>query len=244
MSEEEYISKEKYEFCKMIDGVIRDAHPGLHKFIFESKFYNEFILPVSEILVRSSEVKTFNEMKKWCFHINQVTFANVNECVYYKDYAYFSRRNIGRNFVINELYRESSTLWNLEIPNLASPDAYLLILIQVHKNVPIAHNILANLSESDLLQFICSNISARIHHISLCNDNEHMVYLLDVILGYIRDELDEITINTKILPRIKNIMDPILEKENKSENEIEGIAVLLRSLRIIGYGDNNEDISL
>ena len=169
---EEFISEEIFGFCKMIDGVIRDAHPGLPEFIFESKFYNEFVLPVSTILVRSAEVNTFDEMKKWCFHIDRVTFANVNEGVYYKDYAYFPRRSIGSNFVINELYRESSTLWNLEIPNLVSNDSYLLILIQVYKNIPIAHNILANLNESELLQFIYSDISARISRILSGNDNE------------------------------------------------------------------------
>lgn len=241
---EEFISEEIFGFCKMIDGVIRDAHPGLPEFIFESKFYNEFVLPVSTILVRSAEVNTFDEMKKWCFHIDRVTFANVNEGVYYKDYAYFPRRSIGSNFVINELYRESSTLWNLEIPNLVSNDSYLLILIQVYKNIPIAHNILANLNESELLQFIYSDISARISRILSGNDNEHMVYLLDLVLEYIRDELDVMTITTKILPRIKHTMNIVLEKENKSANEIEGIATLLRSFRIIGYGDGDEDISL
>jgi hypothetical protein len=39
-------------------------------------------------------------------------------------------------------------------------------------------------------------------------------------------------------------MNHVLEKENKSANEIEGIAILMRSFRIIGYGDDNEDMSL
>ena len=237
------MSEERLKFCKMIDGVIRDSHPGLPEFIFESKFYNEFILPVSEILVRSSGAKTFDDMKRWSIHINQVTFANVNEGVYYKDYTYFLKTNMGY-FFINELYNESSTLWNLEIPNLTSSASHLLIMIQVYKNVPIAHNILANLNESELLRFIYSDIAARISHILSGNDNEHMVYLLDIVLEYIRDELDTMTIATKILPRIKNTMNRVLEKENKSETEIEGIAVLLRSLKIIGYGDDNDDISL
>lgn len=242
---EEYVSEERFNFYKMIDGVIRDTHPGLPDFIFESKFYNEFILPVSGTLVRSAEVNTFDEMKKWCIHINQVTFANVNKGVYYKDYAYFLRTRMGDCY-INELYYESSTLWNLEIPNLASPDSYLLILIQMYKIIPIAHNILVNLRESELLRFICADISARIQRILSGNDNEHMVYLLDMVLEYVRDELDEITISTKILPSIKYNMNRILEKENKSENEIEGIAVLMKSFRIIGYCDDsdNEDISL
>jgi hypothetical protein len=172
-----------------------------------------------------------------------VTFENVNEGVYYKDYAYFLRTNVGF-FYINELHHESSTFWNLEIPNLASPDAYLLILIQVYKNIPIAHNILANFNESELLQFIYSDIAARTSRILSGNANEHMIYLLDMVLEYIRDELDVITINTKILPKIEHTMNLVLEKENKSENEIEGIAILLRSFRIIGYGDDNEDMSL
>jgi hypothetical protein len=241
---EEYISEAEFGFYKMIDGVIRDAHPGLPEFIFESKFYNEFILPVSGILVKSSGANTFDEMKKWCFHIDQVTFASVNEGVYYEDYAYFFRKSIGMCFVTNEVYHKSSTLWNMEIPNLVSPDAYLLILIQVYKTVPIAHNILSNFRQSELLQFIYTDISARISRILISNNNEHMVYLLNVVLEYIRDELDEITIKTKILPRIKNIMNRILENENKSENEIEGIAILMKSFKIIGYGDDNEDISL
>ena len=237
---EEYVSDEKFGFCKMIDGVIRDAHPGLPEFIFESKFYNEFILPVSGTLVRSSEVKTFDEMKKWCFHINQVTFANVNEGVYYKDYAYFFIKSIGMCSVINEVYHKSSTLWNMKIPNLASHDAYLLILIQVYKNIPIAHNILSSLRQSELLRFICSDIAARISRILIYNDNEHMVYLLNMVLEYIRDELDCFTINTKILPFIKRNMNHVLEKENKSANEIEAIAILMRSFRIIGYGDDDD----
>jgi hypothetical protein len=241
---EEYVSEERFNFYKMIDGVIRDMHPGLPEFIFESKFYNEFILPVSGALVKSAEVNTFDEMKKWCININQVTFANVNEGVYYKDYAYISRASIGQNFVINELYHESSTLWDMEIQNLASPDAYLLILIQVHKTVSIAYNILVNLRESELLRFICVDISARISRILSGNYNEHMVYLLNMVLEYIRYELDDITINTKILPFIKRNMNHVLEKENKSANEIEGIAILMRSFRIIGYGDDNEDMSL
>jgi hypothetical protein len=241
---EEYVSEDRFNFYKMIDGVIRDAHPGLPEFIFESKFYNEFILPVSGILVRSAEANTFDEMKKWCFHINQVTFANVNEGVYYKDYAYIPRISIGLGLVINELYHESSTLWNMEIPNLASPDAYLLILIQVYKTVQIAHNILSNLRESELLNFICADISSRTSRILSGNYTEYMVYLLNMVLEYIRDELDDFTINTKILPFIKRNMNHVLEKENKSANEIEGIAILMRSFRIIGYGDDDEDILL
>ena len=147
-------------------------------------------------------------------------------------------------FVINEVYHKSSTLWNMEIPNLVSPDAYLLILIQVYKTVSIAHNILSNFRQSELLQFIYSDISARISRILISNDNEHMVYLLNLVLEYIRDELDTMTVKTKILPRIKNIMNRVLENENKSESEIEGIAILMKSFKIIGYGDDNEDISL
>jgi hypothetical protein len=241
---EEYISEAEFGFYKMIDGVIRDAHPGLPEFIFESKFYNEFILPVSGILVKSSGANTFDEMKKWCFHIDQVTFASVNEGVYYEDYAYFFRKSIGMCFVTNEVYHKSSTLWNMEIPNLVSPDAYLLILIQVHKTVSIAYNILVNLRESELLRFICVDISARISRILSGNYNEYMVYLLNMVLEYIRDELDDITINTKILPFIKRNMNHVLEKENKDANEIEGIAILMRSFRIIGYDYNNEDLSL
>ena len=243
MNDEEYITDEALHRIQMIDRIIKDHHQGLPTFIFDSEMYNEFILPLSLAMVMSEDDSTtINEIFRHCVHIEQVTFASVEDGVYYKDRAYILRRKL----IVNELYHESSILWHLDIPGITTTDSgCIIVLISVYKNIPIAHNLLLNMNESTLRSYLMTDIRSRMQVLTThgcCNP--YIAPIMEQSLDYIVNHFRKETIDANVIPYIKHQLEGYLAKENKDQKMIEGLAVIMKSLKIIGIGTDNDNTDL
>lgn len=225
---EDCINDKDTGFVQMIDNIIRDNRPGLPDFIFDSKMYQEFILPLSVAIVSSVEANTIDQIKQYCVNINSVEFASVAKNVYYEDYAYIKHRF----FIINELYHESSILWKLEIPAISNENAYINILIQVYKHIPIADNILKNMKPRELMQYLTNDIYRRMSKIIGGEQDKYMIDIFHVIIEYIHNNFDSDMINDIVIDIRKN-MTYYTEADHKSATNIDGLAIVMRELNIL-----------
>lgn len=247
------------EIIHRIDQIIRIHSGELPEFIYNSKFYNEFILPVSLALVMQANCDLYNEkaVSEWCIQIDSVEFMSVNNdslnpsTQFYPDYVYRlddfgSLRSYMSfdNICIKESYKSLLTKWNIHIPLFRTQTGYINLLLYVYKDIKIAENMLMNIPFQTLRAYMKNTIENRMSALLTGNDSKSNYEILCYNLNFIKDKMTNDAIQSIIIKDIKKLVDPIIEKENKSENEIEGLALILKALKIIGYGDDNENISL
>ena len=239
-NKEHYVSDEALNLIKMVDDVIRDHNSGLPAFMFESDMYHDFILPLSVALVSESGSRTVGDILNWCVHIDGVSFATVEPGVYYPQKAYLLRRKLN----VNELNGKSSVLWNLNIPVIKTDGAYINVLVAVYKDIPIASNLLQNMSPDTLKNFLMDDVKSRIRVLVSCgNSNNYVAEMMKQSLNYISDNFPNVMLED-IRNDLRNILNYYLNMEEKNEKMIEGIAIIMKELRIIGIGTDETDIGL
>lgn len=239
-NKEQYISDEALNLIKMVDDVIRDHNSGLPVFMFESDMYHDFILPLSVALVSQSGARTVKDILNWCVHIDRVAFATVDPGVYYPQKAYLLRRKLN----VNELNGKSSVLWDLNIPVIKTDGAYINVLVAVYKDIPIASNLLQNMSPDTLKNFLMDDVKSRIRVLVSCgNSNNYVAEMMKQSLNYISDNFPHVMLED-IRNDLRNILNHYLNMEEKNEKMIEGIAVIMKELRIFGIGTDETDIGL
>ena len=239
-NKEHYVSDEALNLIKMVDDVIRDHNSGLPAFMFESDMYHDFILPLSVALVSESGSRTVGDILNWCVHIDGVSFATVEPGVYYPQKAYLLRRKLN----VNELNGKSSVLWNLNIPVIKTDRAYINVLVAVYKDIPIASNLLQNMSPDTLKNFLMDDVKSRIRVLVSCgNSNNYVAEMMKQSLNYISDNFPNVMLED-IRNDLRNILNYYLNMEEKNEKMIEGIAIIMKELRIIGIGTDETDIGL
>ena len=239
-NKEQYVSDEALNLIKMVDDVIRDHNSGLPAFMFESDMYHDFILPLSVALVSESGSRTVGEILNWCVHIDRVSFATVESGVYYPQKAYLLRRKLN----VNELNGKSSVLWDLNIPVIKTDGAYINVLVAVYKDIPIASNLLQNMGPDTLKNFLMDDVKSRIRVLVSCgNSNNYVAEMMKQSLNYISDNFPNVMLED-IRNDLRNILNYYLNMEEKNEKMIEGIAIIMKELRIIGIGTDETDIGL
>ena len=237
---EQYVSDEALNLIRMVDDVIRDHNSGLPAFMFESDMYHDFILPLSVALVSESGARTVGDILNWCVHIDGVSFATVESGVYYPQKAYLLRRKLN----VNELNGKSSVLWNLNIPVIKTDGAYINVLVAVYKDIPIASNLLQNMSPDTLKNFLMDDVKSRIRVLVSCgNSNNYVAEMMKQSLNYISDNFPNVMLED-IRNDLRDILNYYLNMEEKNEKMIEGIAIIMKELRIIGIGTDETDIGL
>lgn len=239
-NKEQYISDEALNLIKMVDDVIRDHNSGLPVFMFESDMYHDFILPLSVALVSQSGARTVKDILNWCVHIDRVAFATVDPGVYYPQKAYLLRRKLN----VNELNGKSSVLWDLNIPVIKTDGAYINVLVAVYKDIPIASNLLQNMGPDTLKNFLMEDVKSRIRALISCgNSNQYVSEMMRQSLNYISDNFPNVMLED-IRNDLRDILNHYLNMEDKNEKMIEGIAVIMKELRIFGIGTDETDIGL
>ena len=243
------------EIIHRIDQIIRIHSGDLPEFIYNSKFYNEFILPVSLALVMQAKCDLYDEkaVSDWCIQIDSVSFMNVkndpfsSRTGFYPDYAYrlddFEVLHPYMTYEtvrVLELYQTLLTKWDIHIPVFRTQTGYLNLLLYVYKDISIAENLLMNIPFQTLRKYLKNTIENRMTALLTGNDLDSNYEILCYNLNFIKDKMSNDVIRTIIVKDIKEFIDPVIEKENKSEHEIEGLARILKALKIIGYSDETE----
>ena len=239
-NKEQYVSDEALNLIRTVDDVLRDHNSGLPVFMFESDMYQKFILPLSVALVAQSGARTVEDILNWCVHIDRVAFATVETGVYYPQKAYLLRRKLD----VNELNGKSSVLWNMHIPVMTTEGSYINVLVAVYKEIPIASNLLQNMSPDTLKNFLMEDVKSRMRVLISCgNSNQYVVEMMKQSLNYISDNFPNAMLED-IRNDLRNILNYYLNMEEKNEKMIEGIAVIMKEFKIIGIGTDENDIGL
>lgn len=225
-----------------IEKILRDKSPGIPDFIRQLPFYQEFILPTSFALaLQSPDIMDDRRMKKWCISIEDVTFTTNHEETLKPDdiqydfsevHKWYYPSTVCDSIHIYEKYGDSIVCWNIHISEFSDLIEYVLMLISVYDDIPVADKILFDINDKDLTRFIFYDLKDKITNVILGSVNSNIknivVNWIDKMLEFIKHRFDFDFITRYAIPEIDTIMKVCFD--DPEQKDIEGVALLLKVL--------------
>lgn len=226
-----------------IDQILRDKSPGIPDFIRQLPFYQDFILPLSFALaLQSPDIMDDRLMKKWCIQVKDVTFStNYEESVkpgiikydFQEVRKWYYPSTVCDSIHIYEKQCDSIISWDICIPEFSELIEYVLVLITVYDDIPIADKILSDISDKDLQRSLFYDLKDKIADMigtrtCVANVKNMIADWTGRVLEFIKHRFDSDFITRYAIPEIDTIMKVCFD--DPAPKDIEGIALLLKVL--------------